>query len=93
MDPQFNTVNTNNLESVGKGKRMAKKNKKYSNDGDTAHFETAREKEKAMKAPLTSGIYTQSSKRKSKSVTPTDSNSSVKYTGKGKTARKRISGK
>lgn len=25
MDPQYNTVDTNSLESVGKGKRMAKK--------------------------------------------------------------------
>lgn len=34
-----------------------------------------------------------SAKRKTKRVTPTDSNSSAKYTGKGKTTRKRTSTK
>ena len=120
-DPQFNSVDTNSLESVGKGRKMArpkrvpqlgassseqsnlhafmyhpsrgapKRKRKASSDGDTAHWETAREKEKAMKAPRKSGIYVQPSK---KIVTPvSESGRTVKYVGKSKVARKKISGK
>ena len=89
-DPQFNSVETNSLESVGKGRKMTPKKKAYS-DGDTAHWESAREKEKAMKAPLKSGIYVQPSKKISASIA--DSGRTVKYVGKSKVARKKISGK
>jgi hypothetical protein len=76
-DPQFNSVSTNSLESVGRRKVMAPK-KKYGKqdwreDGDSAHWVAA--------------------KRNTKRVTPTDSNSSVKYTGKRKVTRKRVAGK
>jgi hypothetical protein len=65
--------------------------KKASSDGDTAHWETARDKEKAMKAPLKSGIYVQPSKKISTPVS--ESGRTVKYVGKSKVARKKISGK
>jgi hypothetical protein len=93
MDPQFNSVNTNSLESVGKGKKMKPKDKLSSNDGDGSHWESAREKEKAMKAPRSSGIYVQPSKARAKKITPTDSNSSVKYAGERKATRKKINTK
>jgi hypothetical protein len=68
-----------------------KSKNKIITDGDTAHWESAREKEKAMKAPRKSGIYVQPSK---KIVTPvSESDRTAKYTGKGKTARKRVAGK
>jgi len=70
-----------------------KKKQQYSDDGDGAHWESAREKERVMKAPRKSGIYVQQEKITKKRVTPTDSNSSAKYTGKGKTNRKRIATK
>jgi hypothetical protein len=69
---------------------MKPKNKPIT-DGDTAHWESAREKEKAIKAPLKSGIYVQPSKKISASIA--DSGRTVKYVGKSKVARKKISGK
>ena len=60
-------------------------------DGDTAHWESAREKENAMKAPLKSGIYVQPSKKISTPVA--ESGRTAKYVGKSKVARKKISGK
>jgi hypothetical protein len=89
-DPQFNSVDTNSLESVGKGRKVKSKNKPIT-DGDTAHWESAREKEKAMKAPLKSGIYVQPSKKISTPVS--ESGRTAKYIGKSKVARKKISGK
>ncbi len=63
----------------------------WMDDGDSAHWETAREKEKAMKAPLKSGIYVQPSKKISTPVS--ESGRTAKYTGKSKTKRKRVAGK
>jgi hypothetical protein len=69
---------------------MATQNKKqYNDDGDSGHFESAKEKEKAMGAPLDSGIYVQ--KRKSKKIS-TEQGRTEKYPEKSKT-RKRIATK
>jgi hypothetical protein len=89
-DPQFNSVNTNSLESVRKGKKMKPKEKLSSNDGDGSHWESAREKEKAMKAPRSSGIYVQPSKARAKKISASvaDSGRTEKYMGKRKPVRK-----
>lgn len=69
-----------------------KRKQKYSDDGDSAHWETAREKEKALKAPKNSGIYVQP-KERAKKISVADSGRTAKYTGKGKTNRKRTARK
>ena len=50
-DPQFNSVNTNSLESVGKGKKMKPKKKtddSWMEDGDSAHWIPTKTKAKKI---------------------------------------------
>ena len=77
-DPQFNSVDTNSLESVGKGRKMAPKKKAsdaWMDDGDSAHWVPTKRKAKKISTPVA------------------DSGRTVKYVGKSKVARKKISGK
>lgn len=59
---------------------MSTKMKEFSED--SYQLDTAREKERAMKAPRKSGLYVQQEKVTKKRITPSDDNSSAKYTGK-----------
>lgn len=60
----------------------------WMNDGDDAHWESAADKERAMKAPSNSGLYVQQEKVSKKRITPSDANSSAKYTGKKTVVKK-----
>ena len=77
-DPQFNSVDTNSLESVGKGRKMTPKKKAsdaWMDDGDSAHWVPTKSKAKKISTPVS------------------ESGRTVKYVGKSKVARKKISGK
>jgi len=72
-DPQFNSVDTNSLESVGKGRKMTPKKKAsdaWMDDGDSAHWVPTKSKAKKVSTPVVVSGRTE------------------KYTGKGKTKRK-----
>ena len=67
--------------------------KKSSFSEDTGHWESARAKEKAMKAPRSSGIYVQPNKMKAKKISVSDSGKTAKMLANNKATRKKVSGK
>lgn len=82
-DPQFNSVDTNSLESVGKGRKMTPKKKAsdaWMDDGDSAHWIPAkRGRKKKVITKKEEGIKAGAGA----------SGRTAKYTGK----RKRVTGK
>lgn len=67
--------------------------KKSSFSEDTGHWESARAKERAMKAPLSSGIYAQPDKTKAKKISVAESGKTAKMVANKKATRKKVSGK